>query len=70
MVELLTNMTKKQVCLYQWDYENQNQNDNDKIDHINKTYTDQDLDIETTIGNTACFGKATSLCKKQHLSNI
>ena len=26
---------------------NYNENDNSKIDHINKTYLDQDVDIET-----------------------
>ena len=34
--ELLINMSKKQVCLYQWDYVincNENENDNGKIDH-------------------------------------
>ena len=37
--ELLTNMSKKQVCLYQRDYMincNANENDNVKIDHTNK----------------------------------
>ena len=36
--ELLTNMSNKQVCLYQWNYMiNCNENDNGKLDHINKT---------------------------------
>ena len=33
-------MSKKQVCLLQWDYLTsctENENDNGKIDHINKT---------------------------------
>ena len=47
-----------------------NQNDNGKIDHIDKTYIGQDLEIETHIENIACLGKAMSLCKKQNLSNI
>ena len=50
----MTNMSKKQVCPYQWDYMincNENENDNDKIDHKNKTYRGQDLDIETNIEN-------------------
>ena len=54
-------MSKKQVCLYQWDYENENENDNDKKNYIKKTYTDQELDIETNIENIACLGKAMSL---------
>ena len=49
---------------------NGNENDNDKIDHINKAYKGQDIDIETNIENIVCLGKATSLCNKQHLSNI
>ena len=66
-------MSNKQVCLYQWDYMinwNKNESDNGKIDQINKTYIDQDVDIETNIENIACLGKTTSLCNKQHLSNI
>ena len=38
--ELLTNMSKKQVHFFQWDYMincNENENDNEKTDHINKT---------------------------------
>ena len=34
---------------------NCNENDSGKINHINKTYIDQDLDIETNLGNIACF---------------
>ena len=49
---------------------NENENDHSKIDHINKKYTDQDVDIETNKENTACLGKTMSLCNKQHLSNI
>ena len=62
-------MSKKQVCLYQWDYMincNENENDNCKIDHINKTNIDQDVDIETNIENIACLCKTMSLCNKQH----
>ena len=57
---ITTNMSKKQVVLYQWDYMincNENKNDNGTIDHINKTYVDQDVDIETSIENLACLGK-------------
>ena len=40
--DILANMSKKQVCLYQWDYMiNWKENDNDKIDQINKTYINQ-----------------------------
>ena len=66
-------MSKKQVCLYHWDYMincNENQNDNGKKGHINKTYIDQDVDIETNIENIACLGMAMFLRNKQHLSNI
>ena len=28
---------------------NENENNNGKVDHINKTYTDQDVDIKTNI---------------------
>ena len=42
---------------------NCNENDNDTIDHINKTYRDQDVDTETNIENKVCLGKAMS----QHL---
>ena len=48
---------------------NKNENDNEKQDCINKTYIDQDIDIETNIQNIACLGKAIPLCNKQHLSN-
>ena len=40
------------------------------MDHISKTYTDQDKDIETNIENIACLAKTMSLYNKQHLSNI
>ena len=66
-------MSRKQVCLYQWDNminSNENGNDNDKTDHKNKTYRDQDVDIETNIENIVYLGKTMSLCNKQHLSNI
>ena len=46
-----------------------NENYNGKIDYINKTYIDQNVDIETNIENIARLGKTTSLCNKQHLSN-
>ena len=71
--ERLTNIPKKQVCLYQWDHminSNENENDNGKIYHLNKTYIDQGLDIDTNIVNIACFGKTMSLCSKQHLKNF
>ena len=38
--ELLTNMSKRQICLCQWDYIfncNENENQNGKMDHMNKT---------------------------------
>ena len=43
----MTNMPKTQVCLYHLDYLincNENKNDNGKIDHMNKTYIDQDVE--------------------------
>ena len=46
---------------------NENENDNGKTDHINKTYIDQDVEIETNIENIACLSKTISLCNKQHL---
>ena len=36
---------------------NKNDNDNGKIDHIDKKYIDQDVDIETNIENILCLGK-------------
>ena len=64
-------MSKKQVYLYQLDNMiNCNENDNDRIDHINKTYRDQDVGIEANVENIVCLGKTMSLCNKQHLSNI
>ena len=45
----------------------ENENDNGKIDHINKTKTDLDVDIERNIKNIACLGKTMPLCNKQHL---
>ena len=71
--ELSVHIIKKRVCLYQWDYIincNESKNDNDKVDHINKTNIDQDVDIKANIKNIACFEKAMSLCNKQHLSYI
>ena len=49
---------------------NENEYDNSTIDHINKTYIDQDVDMERNIEHVACLGKTISLCIKQHLSNI
>ena len=49
---------------------NENENDNVKIDRINKTYIDQDVDIETNIENIASLDKTISLCNKHYLSNI
>ena len=49
---------------------NENESDNGTTDHINNTYMDQDVDIETNTENIACLGKTMSLCIKQHLSNI
>ena len=40
----------------------ENENDNGKKDNINKTYIDQDVDIETNIENIACLGNTMSLC--------
>ena len=40
--------------MFQWDYIiscNQNENDNGKIDHINKTKIDLNVDIETNVKN-------------------
>ena len=60
----------KFVCINEIINCNGNENDNDKIDHINKAYKGQDIDIETNIENIVCLGKTMSLCNKQHLSNI
>ena len=65
--ELLTKCPKKQVCLYQWCYiincnENDNDNGNGKIDHINKIYIDQDVDIGANIQNIVCLGKTLPQC--------
>ena len=49
---------------------NQNENNNGKLDHVNKTNIDQDVDIETNIENIACLGKTMFLRNNQHLSNI
>ena len=38
-----------------------NENDNGKRDHINKTYINQNVYIETNIENTGCLGKTMSL---------
>ena len=43
---------------------NENENDKDKKDLINKTYRDQDVDIETNIENIVYLGKTMSLCNK------
>ena len=49
---------------------NENVNDNGKMNHINKTQIDPEVDIETNVQNIACLGKTMSLCNKQQLSNI
>ena len=57
-------MSTKQVFQRQWDYRlncNENENDNEKIDHINKTLTEQGVDIETIIQNIASLGKTIPL---------
>ena len=69
-VELLTNMYKTEVCLYDWDYMtncNKNESVNGKVDHINKTNIDQYVDIEANIENIACLGKTISLSNKATL---
>ena len=51
-------MSKKHVFLSQWDcIINCNENDNEKLDHINKTWIDQDPNTETDIKNIACPSK-------------
>ena len=37
---------------------------------LNKTYIDQDVDIETNIENIVCLGKTISPCNKEYLSKI
>ena len=57
--ELLANMSKKQVSLYQWDFMincYENENDNDKVDHLNQKNINEDVHKETSIGNIACLG--------------
>ena len=49
---------------------NENENDNMKIDRINKTYIDQNVDAETNIENIACLSKTIYLCNKEHINNI
>ena len=49
---------------------NCNENENGNIDHINKTYIDQNVDIETNIENITCLDKIMSLCKRQNFGNI
>ena len=46
----------------------ENDNGNGKLDHINKTYID--LEVETNVQNIAFLLKTMSLCNKQQLSNI
>ena len=46
---------------------NENENDSGNIDHINKKYIDQNVDIET---NITCLDKIMSLCSKQNFGNI
>ena len=61
-------MSKKQVCLFQWDC-NENENDNGKIDHKNQKEIDLYIHIGLNTQNTECLGKTMSLCNKQHLGN-
>ena len=64
-------MSKEQIFLFQWDYMincAENDNGNGKLDHINKTYID--LEVETNVQNIAFLLKTMSLCNKQQLSNI
>ena len=49
---------------------NENENDNGNIDHINKKYIDQNVDIETNIENITCLDKIMSLCNRQNFGNI
>ena len=49
---------------------NKNDNHNGKIDHINKTQIEPEVDIETNVQNTACLGKTMFLCNKQYINNI
>ena len=49
---------------------NENENDNGNIDHINKKYIDQNVDIETNIENITCLDKIMSLCNRQTFVNI
>ena len=49
---------------------NENDNDNGKIDHINITEIDLEVDIETNAQNIVCLGKTMSLRNKQQLNNI
>ena len=44
---------------------NKNENDNCKIGHINKTYINQDVDIETNTESIVFLGKTMPLCNKQ-----
>ena len=46
---------------------NENENDNGNIDHINKKYIDQNVDIET---NITFLDKIMSLCSRQNFGNI
>ena len=65
-------MFKNQVCLYHWNYMincNENENDNGNIDHINKKYRDQNVDIETNIENIMCLDKTMSLFNRQNFGN-
>ena len=41
---------------------NEHDNDNGKIDHINMTEIDLEVDIETDTQNIVCLGKTMSLC--------
>ena len=49
---------------------NENENVNGKIDQINNSYKDLDVDIKTNINNMTYLGTVTPLCNKQHLNNF
>ena len=58
----MTNISQKHVCLYQWHLLIKcNENNNGNIEHINKKYMDQDLDVEESLENIDCLGKTKSL---------
>ena len=49
---------------------NENENVNGKIDQINNSYKDLDVDIKTNINNMTYLGTVMPLCNKQHLNNF